>query len=646
MPLAFDTAGTQIDGDRDYQEDNFLVTHLKDSDGAAAMLIIISDGMGGHAAGNVASNMAVQAFNKHLSANYPTNNLGKVLKESIQEANLSIKETVKETPALKGMGCTMVVGILETGKIWWASVGDSHLYHIRNSQLNKLNADHSYGGFLARMEAAGQPVAPDSNFSRNMLMSAITGDVIDEIDISEKPMALSAGDTILIASDGLDTLKIPKIVELSQTYTKPKDYVAALMEEVKKVRRPRQDNTTAVAVSVFDESDTTNTAASKTQTGVQSSIMDETALQRIKEIVAKEKEAKQNRKKGGRSIGLIIGLIVTIGASILGYQVYQGKPIPFINDKITKSKDTDTSTTTVTQDSIPTESSSATEKTLATTKTSAKKVAETDTKQTKPVADAKPKAEKSTAPKKLTAGVTFQDNLKIGGEAPLMIVVPAGQFDMGSPNSSSYTSERPRHKVTIEKPFAVSVHEITFEEFEKYAKAEKREIPNNLYMEKKTHPVIFITWDEAFYYTKWLSKQTGGKYRLPSEAEWEYFASTGKRSTFWWGYKEEANKAHCFGCGTGLDPRKPTKIGSFKPNAFGLYDTAGNVSEWVYDCWHKNYNNAPDTGEVWEGGDCHRRTVRGGAYSSPIQSLRNARRDSYPSTTKQDHIGIRIVRDL
>ena len=108
----------------------------------------------------------------------------------------------------------------------------------------------------------------------------------------------------------------------------------------------------------------------------------------------------------------------------------------------------------------------------------------------------------------------------------------------------------------------------------------------------------------------------------------------------------EYHRAHCFGCGSGLDPRKPTKIGTFAANKFGVFDTAGNVAEWVRDCWHDNYNGAPTTGEVWEGGDCITRVVRGGSYSSPPQSIRTAKRDKFKSDSLYDNIGIRVVREV
>ena len=215
MALQYELAGSQIDGTRGYQEDAFLITHLNDKEGNSAALVIVADGMGGHAAGNVASNMAVQAFNKHISANYPTDNLGEVLREAVHKANNSIKETVAETPALSGMGCTMVAAILQDDLMWWASVGDSHVYLIRNKELLKMNDDHSYGGFLDRMTASGTPVEQEKGLSRNMLMSAIMGDEINEIDVPEKGFELELGDRLLICSDGMDTLSAGKIIQYS-----------------------------------------------------------------------------------------------------------------------------------------------------------------------------------------------------------------------------------------------------------------------------------------------------------------------------------------------------------------------------------------------------------------------------------------------
>ena len=197
---------------------------------------------------------------------------------------------------------------------------------------------------------------------------------------------------------------------------------------------------------------------------------------------------------------------------------------------------------------------------------------------------------------------TLQDKLRSGKKGPVMVIINSGTFDMGI-TSSIRKDEGPRHTVKIKK-FAVSQNEISLEEYDIFAKALQKNIPNSKENDRKKYPVNFVSWDDANDYTKWLSKETGEKYRLLSEAEWEYIASTGRKSTFWWGYDEEPNRAHCFTCETNLDTSKPTKIASFKANLFGVYDTAGNVSEWVHDCWHENYKNAPDNGAVWPDGDC------------------------------------------
>jgi formylglycine-generating enzyme required for sulfatase activity len=239
---------------------------------------------------------------------------------------------------------------------------------------------------------------------------------------------------------------------------------------------------------------------------------------------------------------------------------------------------------------------------------------------------------------------TLQDELRSGKKGPVMVIINSGTFDMGI-TSSIRKDEGPRHTVKIKK-FAVSQNEISLEEYDIFAKALQKNIPNPKENDRKKYPVNFVSWDDANDYTEWLSKETGEKYRLLSEAEWEYIASTGRKSTFWWGYDEETNRAHCFTCETNLDTSKPTKIGSFKTNLFGIYDTAGNVSEWVHDCWHENYKNAPDNGTVWSGGDCTIRIARGGSFTSPQQSIRNTKREQFKAGEKLSRIGIRIAREL
>ncbi len=648
MAIEFELAGSQIDGARDYQEDAFLITHLTDADGNPSALVVVADGMGGHAAGNVASNMAVQAFNKHVSANYPSENLAEILEQSVINANSSIKETVTETPALAGMGCTMVAAVLEGGKITWASVGDSHCYLVRDKELTKLNADHSYGGFLDRMEAEGTPVEPEPGLSRNMLMSAITGEDINEIDVPATPFELQPGDRILLCSDGIDTLSAGKIIQYSEWSDSPKECSDALMQAVEEANMPRQDNTTAVVVNIkeaSEESAAESAPATPEEEPVTEDVGESTAelpivgSEPVEQQVGQPVHIEQSfesfeepKSKTGMFIGIAAVVLILIGA---GAFFALGKKPAVQTDMLVAETDT-------TEEAISEEIVEETEEATEETDTTVAEETTPETVEEKPVAKAesKPKATATTKP----AGKSIQDTLKSGGKAPVMVVVPAGKFQMGS-TSSRYSEERPRHEVEV-KAFAVSQYEITFDEYDQFAKATGRKTPDSLYLDRKTHPVIFVTWDDAYYYTKWLSEETGEKYRLANEAEWEYLASTGKKTTFWWGYEEEPNRAHCFGCGSAFDPRKPTKVGSFEPNAFGIYDTAGNVSEWVHDCWHENYKGAPSVAEVWEGGDCAYRVARGGAYSTPPQSIRNSKRDKFKSDQPYDHIGIRVVRKI
>ncbi|MFT5350113.1 MAG: formylglycine-generating enzyme required for sulfatase activity/serine [Gammaproteobacteria bacterium] len=641
MALQYELAGSQIDGTRGYQEDAFLVTQLTDKEGNPAALVIVADGMGGHAAGNVASNMAVQAFNKHVSSCYPVDNIAEVLRESVHKANNSIKETVAETPALSGMGCTMVVALLQGNKMYWASVGDSHIYLIRNKELIKKNDDHSYGGFLDRMAAAGTPVDQEEGLSRNMLMSAIMGEDINEIDVPEEGFEVQAGDRLLVCSDGMDTLSAGKIIQYSEWSASTKECADALMQAVEDVGMPKQDNTTAVVINITEKDVAAVTAAPPPVEAepAASDDLDDTAEIVLdsagsepefnpagEESFVEEEEAEKSNT--GMIIGIAAGVIIAIAAG--AFFMFGGKEPATNTPSVAVSGSEDTG------DGVDIDEEGDEED-------------ETDE-----VIDAVVEDVTTPAPGVLTTAPVatpppgnkeFHDTLKDGSPGPTMVRIPAGTFDMGSPGSSRHADERPRHAVKADE-FAIGKYEITFADYDKFAKSTGKTPPEDLYMDRNTHPVIFVTWDDAYYYIKWLTEQTGHKYRLPSEAQWEYAAGTGKRSIYWWGFNEEPKRAHCFGCGSGLDPRKPTKIGSFGANGFGLHDTSGNVAEWVHDCWHDSYKDAPTSDEVWEGGDCAYRVARGGAYSSPPPSIRHAKRDKLKSDAAYDHVGIRVVREI
>ena len=681
MTFQADIAGAQIDGARDYQEDAFLITNLTDADGNPSALIIVADGMGGHAAGNVASNMAVQAFNKSITSLYPADNPSEALNVSILKANASIAETVKETPALNGMGCTFIGVIIEEEKLWWVSVGDSHLYLLRDRKLTKLNDDHSYGGFLDRMEAAGTPVDAEPGLARNMLMSAVIGEDIAEIDCPPTPFILEHDDKLVVCSDGMDALSEGKIIQYSNWVDSSKECAEALMDAVEDAAMPRQDNTTAVVVKIIDNSqsassvleddDITTPPAANADATAEIEISPETNEDEVVvetseveiaaevpaesidltpdeapiEMVASTDRATSDDSEKSKNPGLFIGIAASVLVALIagGYFMFGGSKTDKPGDQIASEEiasDEAVSDETISQKSSSEENTEVAEVSDEATILVAEKTIP------EPAPTSEPEAATQAIVEPVSTGKKeFQDSLKDGGTAPMMVVIPAGSFEMGSPSSSRFTDERPRHTVKIQS-FAVNKYEVTFAEYDKFAIATKREPPNDLHMDRETHPAVFVKWDDAHYYTKWLSEQTGKNYRLLSESEWEYAASGGKKTPFWWGYDEEPNRAHCFGCETGLDPRKPAKIGSFAANPFGIHDTAGNVSEWVSDCWHENYDGAPSDNEVWEGGDCAYRILRGGAYISPAQSIRSAKRDKLKSDAGYDHVGIRIAREL
>ena len=263
MELYFEIAGSQYLGARDYQEDAFLTTYL-DDEGATSkstVLAVIADGMGGHAAGNIAANLVVSTFNRSVTRSFGQQKLPPLLRECVATANDALKESIRETPALDGMGCTLVAVAGSRGKLWWISVGDSHLYLLRDRELIKENEDHSYGGYLERMKAQGLELEPDPSLSRNMLMSAVTGEEIAEIDCPETPLQLRAGDRLLIASDGLDTLSLDKTLQCCAWAKSAKECVDSLLKAVEAAERPRQDNTTVVVIDVLQRDRAADTQA-------------------------------------------------------------------------------------------------------------------------------------------------------------------------------------------------------------------------------------------------------------------------------------------------------------------------------------------------------------------------------------------------
>jgi formylglycine-generating enzyme required for sulfatase activity len=245
-----------------------------------------------------------------------------------------------------------------------------------------------------------------------------------------------------------------------------------------------------------------------------------------------------------------------------------------------------------------------------------------------------------------TPGESFKDC----ANCPEMVAVPAGSFMMGSPadEKERYDDEGPQHKVTVSKPFAVGKFVVTFDEWDACVSGggcKRNPSPGDEGWGKGRRPVINVSWDDAQEYVKWLSQKTRKMYRLLSEAEWEYAARSGTRTRYFWGDSVGRNNANCNGCGSEWDGKMTAEVGQFRPNAFGLYDMAGNVWQRTEDCWNGNYNNAPDDGSALTTGDCSERVLRGGSWANTTRDLRAAARDRFDWLNNRGrYAGFRVAR--
>jgi formylglycine-generating enzyme required for sulfatase activity len=238
---------------------------------------------------------------------------------------------------------------------------------------------------------------------------------------------------------------------------------------------------------------------------------------------------------------------------------------------------------------------------------------------------------------------TFRDRLAGGGKGPTMVELHAGTFRMGSGNTSQNFDERPRHEVSVGR-FAISRYEVTFEQYGVFAKATGRTTPRG--GSRGTLPVANVSWHDAQAYANWLSEQTGQKYRLPTEAEWEFAARSGAITRYWWGNQVGEARANCFDCKASWSGRETAPVGSFAASPFGVHDMAGNVREWVQDCYVADYKAAPTDGAAVEASNCAQRVIRGGSYARPSASMRVTSRDQDEMDTRLDDLGFRLARDF
>jgi len=269
-----------------------------------------------------------------------------------------------------------------------------------------------------------------------------------------------------------------------------------------------------------------------------------------------------------------------------------------------------------------------------------------------------------------------------GADLPPMIVVPAGEYTMGSAASEPgrQADEGPRHRARIAHAFAVSEYPVTVGEFARFVAETRHDAGNSCltveggvwdvhlgrnwrdpgFAQTNDSPAVCVNWNDAQAYTAWLSRRTGHAYRLLTEAEYEYANRAGSMTAYWWGDDPLAACAHANGgdldlkaafaerganaCHDGYVFTSP--VGAFGPNPFGLYDTTGNAWSWLQDCWNDSYAGATMDGSANLGGDCEKRAHRGGSWRAPAPALRSAWRVGVQADFRGHGDDFRVARTL
>jgi formylglycine-generating enzyme required for sulfatase activity len=269
-----------------------------------------------------------------------------------------------------------------------------------------------------------------------------------------------------------------------------------------------------------------------------------------------------------------------------------------------------------------------------------------------------------------------RDSFRECDKCPEMLVVPAGSFTMGSPESertpiaAAYvtyrivpgglttapplSSEGPQHQVTIARPFAVGRFAVTFDEWDACADDGgcNGYRPSDQGWGRGSRPVVNVNWNDAEAYAAWLAGKTGKRYRLLSESEWEYMARAATTTPYWWGASfstDQANyngKLTYNGQPTGESRQKTLPVASFSPNPWGFYQVHGNSYDWVEDCFHDDYFGAPVDEAAWRSENCKGHVVRGGAWTSAPWTLRSGYRGWFPTDFRSSNHGFRMARTL
>jgi formylglycine-generating enzyme required for sulfatase activity len=232
---------------------------------------------------------------------------------------------------------------------------------------------------------------------------------------------------------------------------------------------------------------------------------------------------------------------------------------------------------------------------------------------------------------------------------PEMVLVPAGRFLMGSPKGQGEANEYPQHEVVIPQAFAVGKYPVTFDDWEiAFSDGGVSYRPESDFGGGR-RPITRVSWNDAQAYVRWLGRKTGKLYRLLSESEWEYSCRASTVTAYSFGDTISRDQARFSQSQSGR-AGGPTEVGTFPPNAFGLFDMHGNVLEWCEDAWHDDYRGKPDslkiTAAAWTTGDASRRVLRGGSWYGRAKYLRSASRSRDTANSRGDYLGFRLARDL
>jgi len=239
----------------------------------------------------------------------------------------------------------------------------------------------------------------------------------------------------------------------------------------------------------------------------------------------------------------------------------------------------------------------------------------------------------------------MQDRFVDGALAPELVVIPIAGFMRGQADGDF--DEQPVQKISLKNKFALSRYEVTFADYAIYCEDTGKELPDDSDWGRGNKPVVNVSWEEAKAYTDWLSEKTGATYRLPTDAEWEYAARAGSTTLYPWGNDVGEEMANCAGCNTIWGSERTARVGRFAPNAFGLFDMAGNVFEWTEDCWNNTFEGIGLDGAAYQNpAGCGKRVIRGGGWSFPPKEIRSANRWRDFPTRKSDDTGFRVLREL